>query len=179
MLISDQIAWTWVSIPIAFLFPFGGLTLSSGSSLDDTDRVPGEVFRLRNTWELEQDSENAGVFKGRADILVLGLSAAASAACWALSPAAFRASAALWASAAALWDLRAGFDELLASVTLAVGNMERFGLVPRVLLSISLAPTNNHEISSDVNHVIEIKKGRTRWNAISILLRVWHGDAIR
>ena len=64
-------------------------------------------------------------------------------ACWASSSAAFWASAALRASAAALWDVRAGVDELLGSVTLAVAITERLGLDPDgswPLLSILAAP---------------------------------------
>ena len=150
-LISDWIVWTWANVPIAFLFPFGGLTSSSGSSSSDEDRVPGVVDRLGNTWELERDCKISEASEG----LISVLSAPASAACWALSSAAFRASAALWASAATLWDLRAGFDELLTSVTLAVATMERLGLDPDgswSRLSIPVAPKSakNYEILSDV-----------------------------
>ncbi len=82
--------------------------------------------------ELERDSGIRGLSKAQADALV-ALTTAPSAA--------FRASAALWASATALWNVRAGFNELFASVTLAVGWMGRLGLVPGWLASTSVAPS--------------------------------------
>jgi hypothetical protein len=149
-LISDQIAWTWVSTPITFLFPFSGLISFSGSLSENADWVSGEADQLGNTWELEWDCENTEVSEGPANKLILMPSACwASADCWALSSAIFQASssAALWVSTAALWDLRTGADELLASVTLAVAIMECLGLDPDgswPLLSISVTPKSEN-----------------------------------
>ena len=153
-----------MNILIAFLFPFGGLTSSSGSLSDNADRVPGEVDRLGNTWELERDCGNTEVSEGPADTFILALSTCcASAARQASSSTAFRASAALCASAAALWDVRTGVDVLLGSVTLAVAIMERLGLDPDgswPLLSILAAP-ESAKLYESMKCIVERKKNRT------------------
>ena len=100
-------------IPVAFFFPFGGLTTSSISS--KSDWAPGKVNQLPNDCEAGGDWGIMEMFNGPADDALLSSRAhCASAAC------------AVAASAAALCDERRGCSTLVGSIILAVGNIDCF-----------------------------------------------------